>query len=146
MATLSPDLPAAVTVADAVPPLPSASRTRSPGRRRWTWAAWWPSGPPSSYAPPSGITGTKNSGGLTGRPPPLGLRVAVERVAHAREEAALLGQFGDLLAPYRRELAQHALLIGVELRRRAHVEVDEQVAAAGSAQVRNAPRLHLDRR
>ena len=64
--------------------------------------------------------------------------VAVERVAHPGEEAALLGQLGDLLAPSAGELAHEALLLGVELGRRTHVEVHEQVAATGAAQVRHA--------
>src|SRR5262249_15394024 len=65
-------------------------------------------------------------------------RVAVEGVPHTGEEAALLGQLGDLLAPRLGELAQQTLLLAVELGRGTHVEVDEQVAAPGTAQVRYA--------
>src|SRR5690349_9814828 len=54
--------------------------------------------------------------------------VAVEGVPHAGEEAAVLAQLGHLFTPGPGELAQVALLVGAQLRGRAHVEVHEQVA------------------
>src|SRR5436190_8748553 len=62
--------------------------------------------------------------------------LSVERVADPREEAALLRQLRDLLAAGLGEIAQDPLLIGIQLGRRTDVEVHEQVAASGTAQVR----------
>src|SRR5439155_472367 len=65
--------------------------------------------------------------------------VAVEGVAHAGEEAAgMFGQFGHLLAAGLGELAEDALLVGVEAGGGTHVEVHIQLAAAGTAQVGDA--------
>ena len=61
-------------------------------------------------------------------------RAQPERVADLAEQAAALGDGGDVLVAQRGQLAQQPLLLLVQPGRRADVDVHVQVAARGAAQ------------
>src|SRR5689334_20780268 len=72
---------------------------------------------------------------------------AVEGVLQPREQpllARLELPLRALLAAQLRQLAQQALLVGVELVRGLHLDVHDEVAAAAAPQMRHAPAVQGD--
>src|SRR5213595_1691952 len=77
-----------------------------------------------------------------------GSHTAVERVLQPGEQPLLTRlelPRGAFLAAQLRQLAQEALLLGVQLGRGLDLDVDDEVAPAAAAQVGDAPAVQRDR-
>src|SRR5215471_8989357 len=156
--------PACVTTHSARLPAPSVTSARSPGARRRTVAPWRPSGPDRTITSPARPpAGARKTGGRASPPcwsrsgasrPRVSWRrvsrpcvpqpwvaarsAAVERVPQPGEEPLLAGREParrGLLTPELGQLLEQRLLLLVELGRRLHRHVDDQVTTAGVVQV-----------
>src|SRR5215469_6485942 len=129
-------------------PAPAVTSARSPRASRRTVAPWRPSGPDRTITSPARASaGARKTGGRASRPGAAARSAAVERVPQPGEEPLLAGREParrGLLTPEFRQLLEQRFLLLVELGRRLHRHVDDQVTAPGVVQVPHAQAIERD--
>src|SRR5262249_30549824 len=152
-ASCSTPPPACVTTPPPTCPAPSVTSARSPGASRRTVAPWRPSGPDRTITSPARApavarnTGGRASGPAERQPWAAARSAAGERVPPPGEEPLLAGREParrGLLTAELRQLPEQRFLLLVELGRRLHRHVDDQVTAPGLVQVPHSQAVERD--